>query len=126
MDDLMDRLRGVTGGKLDYTNTPNSLRLAAADRIEQLEEKLLSATMDGYDMAKHEYRDRIEELEAKLEKVTTELKMLIDVSTLMQSSAFYDKRKYQSAITDTIWQQWSKQLKFSKGTIAKLKGQNDE
>jgi hypothetical protein len=35
-DDLMDRLRGVTGGKLDYTNTPNSLRLAAADHIEQL------------------------------------------------------------------------------------------
>ena len=35
------------------------------DRIEELEAKLLSATMDGYDMAKHEYRDRIEELEAK-------------------------------------------------------------
>jgi len=33
---------------------------------EELKEKLLSATMDGYDMAKHEYRDRIEKLEAKL------------------------------------------------------------
>jgi hypothetical protein len=41
-------------------------KYVAADRIEELEEKLLSATMDGYDMAKHEYRDRIEELEVKL------------------------------------------------------------
>jgi phage baseplate assembly protein W len=39
---------------------------ADADRIKELEEKLLSATMDGYDMAKHEYRDRIEELERRL------------------------------------------------------------
>lgn len=81
----------------------------------------------------HSVFERIEDLvaandrlQSDLERVTTELKMLIDVSTLMQSSAFYDKRKYQSAITDTIWQQWSKQLKFSKGTIAKLEGQNDE
>ena len=40
----------------------------AHKRIEDLEEKLLSATMDSYDMAKYEYRDRIEELEAKLAK----------------------------------------------------------
>ena len=39
----------------------------ALDRIKELEEKLFSATMDGYDMAKYEYRDRIEELRADLE-----------------------------------------------------------
>ena len=39
-----------------------------ADRIEELEEMLMSATMDGYDMAKNEYRSYIEELEAQLRK----------------------------------------------------------
>lgn len=92
---------------------------------------------EGYRAGLQKMRDlahkRIEELEAKLAKVTTELKVLTDVSTFMQSSAYYDKRRYQSMITDTVWSQWSKQLKFAKGTIAELssvscanlKGQND-
>ena len=37
-------------------------------RIEELEEVLMSATMDGYDMAKNDYHKYIAELEAKLEK----------------------------------------------------------
>jgi hypothetical protein len=49
-DDLVKALREVRGNKLDYTNTPNHLRLTAADRIEQL-----AATN--------------EKLEAKLEKL---------------------------------------------------------
>ena len=35
-EELIKELREVTGGKLSSTNTPNHLRLAAADRIEQL------------------------------------------------------------------------------------------
>jgi hypothetical protein len=38
---------------------------ALSARLAEVEASLLSATMDGYDMAKHEYRDRIKELEAK-------------------------------------------------------------
>jgi hypothetical protein len=52
---------------------------AAAARIEELEEKILSATMDGYDMAKHEYRDRIKELEAKLVKAQAALREIDDL-----------------------------------------------
>jgi hypothetical protein len=36
-DDLVKQLREVRGNKLDYTNTPNHLRLTAAARIEELE-----------------------------------------------------------------------------------------
>jgi len=39
-DDIKKRLREVIGNKLDYTNTPNHLRLTAADRIEELEADL--------------------------------------------------------------------------------------
>ena len=60
-DDLVEPARGALEALLRKGD-------AMADRIEELEAHLLSATMDGYDMAKHEYRDRIEELEAKLAK----------------------------------------------------------
>jgi hypothetical protein len=45
-DDLVKRLREVTGNKLDYTRTPNHLRLTAADRIEELEAKLREMALD--------------------------------------------------------------------------------
>jgi hypothetical protein len=35
-EELIEQLREVTGSKLFFTNTPNHLRLTAADRIEQL------------------------------------------------------------------------------------------
>jgi hypothetical protein len=35
-EELIKQLREVTGNKLSFTNTPNHLRLTAADRIEQL------------------------------------------------------------------------------------------
>lgn len=35
-EELVKKLREVTSGKLFFTNTPNHLRLTAADRIEQL------------------------------------------------------------------------------------------
>jgi len=38
--ELIARLRDVTGEKLLYTNTPNHLRLSAADRIEALKSEL--------------------------------------------------------------------------------------
>lgn len=81
----------------------------------------------------HSVFERIEDLvaandrlNADLERATTELKILIGVSTLMQSSASYDKRRHQNVITDTMWQQWSKQLKLARTTLAELKGQKDE
>jgi hypothetical protein len=42
-EELRKQLREVTGGKLFFTNTPNHLRLTAADRIEQLQTKLAKA-----------------------------------------------------------------------------------
>ena len=50
-DDLKKRLREVTGNKLDYTRTPNHLRLTAADRIEELEAKLAKAVDEILDAA---------------------------------------------------------------------------
>lgn len=41
--ELVKKLREVTSGKLFFTNTPNHLRLTAADRIEELDEELVSA-----------------------------------------------------------------------------------
>ena len=35
-EELIKQLQEVTGSKLFFTNTPNHLRLTAADRIEQL------------------------------------------------------------------------------------------
>ncbi len=45
----------------------------AEAKIVELEEMLMSATMDGYDMAKNEYRSYIEELEVKLAKAVEAL-----------------------------------------------------
>jgi hypothetical protein len=42
-EELIKQLREVTGSKLFFTNTPNHLRLTAADRIEQLQDKLTKA-----------------------------------------------------------------------------------
>ena len=82
-DDLVKRLRvgSIWGQSVQGILTNWGLeRQEAADRIEQLvatneelEEKILSATMDGYDMAKHEYRDRIEELVATNEELEAKL-----------------------------------------------------
>lgn len=79
--------------------------------------------MNKNDLVKQQ--TRIEELEAKLVKVMAELKVLVDISTFMQSSAYYDKRRYQSVITDTVWSQWSKQLKFAKSTLAESYGRTE-
>ena len=90
-------------------------------------EKISSSTDDLIDA--HSLFDRIEDLvvangklEAKLAKVLGELKVFIDVSSYMQESASYNKRKHESSVTDTIWSQWSKQLKFSRATLAELSG----
>lgn len=64
---------------------------------------------------------RIEELEAKLAKAVTELKMLTDVSKFMQSSTSHNKHRHNTVITDTIWAQWSKQLRFALTALAALK-----
>ena len=56
-DDLVKRL---------WLHDCEGVTREAADRIKELGEELLSATMDGHDRAKNEYRDHIEELESKL------------------------------------------------------------
>ena len=88
-------------------------------QIEELEEKLLSATMDGQDMAKHEYRDRIEELEAKLAKAVDVdlIEQAVDVELIEQavSDVLYDGGSYRDAaeyVARTI--------------LAELKGQDDD
>ena len=73
-----------------------------------------------------EAADRIEELEAKLAKAVTELKMFTDVSNLMQSATSHNKHRHNTVITDTMWAQWSKQLRFALSTLAELKGQDDD
>ena len=69
---------------------------------------------------------RIEELEAKLAKAVWDMKVLIDVSTLMQSSSTHNKFRHNTIVTDSIWAQWSKQLKSARTAFAKLEGETDE
>ena len=68
---------------------------------------------------------RIEELEAKLAKAVTELKMFTDVSKLMQSATSHNKHRHNTVITDTMWAQWSKQLRFALTALAALNGVKD-
>ena len=81
------------------------------DHIEELEAKLLSATMDGYDMAKYEYRDRIEELEAKLAKA---------VDVIEWALICWDDHNKHGYNMEGDW------VFDARATIAELKGQNDE
>ncbi len=67
-------------------------RSGVGRRIEELEEMLMSATMDGYDMAKNEYRSHIEELEAKLAKAVAIAK---DAVETMESGPFFPDREGQ-------------------------------
>jgi len=69
---------------------------------------------------------RIVELEDKLVKAVITLKLLVDVSVMMQSATSHNKHRHNTVITDTIWAQWSKQLKYARTTLAELKGQDDE
>ena len=117
-DDLVKRLRGWP-----MSTAGNVMRHAAA-RIEELEadfaarEKLLLRLAgDKIDLA-----SELAGVNGKLAKAVTELKMLTDVSVLMQSFASHDKHKHNTVVTDTLWAQWSKQLRFSRATIAALKG----
>ena len=78
-------------------------------------------------------KDRIEELEkrnasleAKLAKAVAGMTALTDVSTLMQSSASHNRFRHNTIVTDSIWSQWSTQLKFARTTLAELKGGKDE
>ena len=66
---------------------------------------------------------RIEELEAKLAKAVWDMKALIDVSTLMQSSSTHNRFSHNTIVTDSIWAQWSKQLKSAHTAFAKLTGE---
>ena len=96
-DDLVKRLW--------ESDEASALTNQAARRIEELEGKLSKS-------------------EALLAKALGELKVFTDLSAYMQASASYNKRKHESSITDTMWSQWSKQLKFARTTLAELKGED--
>lgn len=66
---------------------------------------------------------RIKELEEKLTNAVAGMTALTDVSTLMQSSASHNKFRHNTTVTDSIWSQWSKQLKFARTTLAELTGE---
>jgi hypothetical protein len=74
-EELIEQLREVTSGKLFFTNTPNHLRLTAADRIEVLVKKnnnLIELAMDEHKRAETtEYRltKQIKALERELEAI---------------------------------------------------------
>lgn len=108
---------------------------ALADRIEELEaENHLLKTSGIAEVAARNpsvmeymqhWEGRAESAEAKLAKAVAEMKSLTDASTLMQSSASYDRFKHNSIVTESIWSQWSKQLKFARTAIKELTGDKD-
>lgn len=61
---LVDQLREVNGGKLAYTNTSNAIRLNAADRIEQLERKLVQKMQEN-GLAEESYCNLEKQLDAE-------------------------------------------------------------
>ena len=69
---------------------------------------------------------RIVELEDKLVKAVITLKLLVDVSVMMQSATSHNKHRHNTVITDTVWAQWSKQLKYTRTILAELEGQDDD
>ena len=75
---------------------------------------------------KNALADMIEKLEAKLERAMGELKSFTDVSLYMQSSSSYSKHRHENSVTDTIWSQWSKQMRSSRRTLAELKEKRNE
>jgi hypothetical protein len=62
-EELIKQLREVTGGKLFFTNTPNHLRLTAADHLEQLQAKLKASEEIG-----RAFEEDAGQLRAKLAK----------------------------------------------------------
>ena len=65
--EIVERLRGVDHGSVEDCFLQSPLFDHAADHITKLTAQLTGAIADGYDLAKEEYRERIEELEALLE-----------------------------------------------------------
>ena len=84
----------------------------AEARIEELEEMLMSATMDGYDMAKNEYRKYIEELEANLAKAVEALGGMVG---LFSGYSLLLKGMHLNMELDN-----------ARTTLTELKGQDDE
>ena len=106
---------------LEFMTRGGNNKYVRADCIEELE---LAVRYEA-DLAQMAL-DARKELEAKLAKAVTELKMFTDVSKLMQSATSHNKRRHNTVITDTMWAQWSKQLRFALTALAELKGQDDE
>jgi len=91
------------------------------EHIAELEHKL-KQERKAYEKDIYVWQDNYASLEAKLEKVMGELKSFTDVSSYMQSSASRNKHRHDNSVTDTIWSQWSKQLRSARRALAEIKG----
>jgi hypothetical protein len=94
----------------------------AEARIDELEEMLTSATMDGYDMAKNEYRSHIKELEVKVAESEALLAKAVEALELaleLADNGLVDFSKYGLSCDADI-------NKHYRTTLAELKGQDDE
>ena len=103
---------------------PYCNKVTDKDRIEELEKwkRYWSGEIDTILAGRADAEDRIEELEAKLAKAVAGMTALTDVSTLMQSSASHNRFRHNTIVTDSIWSQWSTQLKFARTTLTEMKG----
>ena len=110
-----------------YRAGMQKMREAGQRRIEELElavryeADLAQQALD----ARKELEAKLSKSEALLAKAVITLKLLVDVSVMMQSATSHNKHRHNTVITDTMWAQWSKQLKYTRTTLAELKGQDD-
>jgi len=102
-------------------NTLNREIQIRDDRIAELEHNL-NQERKAYEKDIYVWQDNYASLEAKLGKVMGELKSLTDVSSYMQSSASRNKHRHDNSVTDTIWSQWSKQIRSSRRVLVEIKG----
>lgn len=131
-DDLTERLRGVTGGKLDYTNTPNSLRLASADHIEQLvaTRDELEAKLDDKEAECRHLRGQVGLLEAKLAKSVKVLQRIAKhdhQKSAINALVYYLPTNNLSAVKEVLDTVAETDIQaWAKSTLAKLKGQDGD
>ena len=121
-DDLVKRLQSLHK-QATVDRSHFYVGSCAEDAMHRIEELELAVRYEA-DLAQMAL-DARKELEAKLAKAVTELKMFTDVSKLMQSATSHNKHRHNTVITDTMWAQWSKQLRFALTALAALNGVKD-
>ena len=105
-EELIESLRSVAGGKLLYTNTPNHLRLSAADRIEELVKERDTAREYAGEV-------RIREKVADDARIEAEAKLAKAVDAL---------RSVDDEYSDTKWGPELTSIKQVRDVLAELEG----